>query len=124
MYNSIRMHSRERPLRPWVAINLNYEFVGKLQGQNNLKIPFITGFSTQPASSSHPLPRGGQGQRPSRGRELYYIPLTFHSILIVSSFLTSTTGASFISLAMIVIPRALERIEPLSRFKPFSQVII
>jgi len=51
MYNSIRMHFRERPLRPWVAINLNYEFVGKLQGQNNLKIPFITGFSTSPPSS-------------------------------------------------------------------------
>jgi len=29
---------------------LNYEFVGKLQGQNNLKIPFITGSSTSPAS--------------------------------------------------------------------------
>jgi hypothetical protein len=27
MYNSIRMHFRERPLRPWVATNLNYEFV-------------------------------------------------------------------------------------------------
>ena len=54
MYNSIRMHFRERPLRPWVAINLNYEFVGKLQGQNNLKIPFITGSSIPPPSPSHP----------------------------------------------------------------------
>ena len=47
----------EVPLRPWVAINLNYEFVGKHQGQNNLKIPFITGFLTQPASSLHPPPQ-------------------------------------------------------------------
>ena len=54
MYNSIRVHLKERPLRPWLAINLNYEFVGELQGQNNLKIPFITGFSTQPASFWHP----------------------------------------------------------------------
>jgi len=62
------MHFRERPLRPCVAINLNYEFVGKLQGQDNLKIPFIANSSTQPAFSSHPQPQQYQGQRLSRGR--------------------------------------------------------
>ena len=53
----------EVPLRPWVAINLNYEFVGKLQDQNNLKIPFITGFLTQPASPWRPQLLRYLGQR-------------------------------------------------------------
>ncbi len=57
MHNSIWMHFRGRPLRPWVVINLNYEFVGKLQGQDNLKIPFIANSSTQPASFLHPQPQ-------------------------------------------------------------------
>jgi hypothetical protein len=51
------MHFRGRPLRPWVVINLNYEFVGKLQGQDNLKIPFIANSSTQPASFLHHQPQ-------------------------------------------------------------------
>jgi hypothetical protein len=68
MCNSLRLHFRERPLRPWVAINLNYEFVGKLQGQNNLKIPFIIGFSTPPASSLLLRPQLCLDQRRSRGR--------------------------------------------------------
>jgi len=43
---------------------LNYKLVGKLQGQNNLKIPFKADSSAQPASSLHHPPQLSPGQHP------------------------------------------------------------